>query len=150
MSTREARNRASKNYRDKNKDKQKAYRLRRKEELKILNHEWYLANKERIQQESKTLPSRYKRLLQSANTRGKEVFLTEEEYVLLMDGAVCYLCGNLPLTGWSGHGLDRVDNEQGYTLENVKPCCIDCNRKKFTRSLEVYLEEVAEQEPEPE
>jgi hypothetical protein len=38
----------------------------------------------------------------------------------------CYYCG--VEIGTKSGGLDRKDNSVGYTLENVLPCCRDCNR----------------------
>lgn len=42
----------------------------------------------------------------------------------------CYLCGED-----SNGGIDRVDNNKGYTEENTKPCCWSCNSIKNTREL---------------
>ena len=45
----------------------------------------------------------------------------------------CYVCGfydeDIP------NGLDRLDNEQGYTRLNVAACCWTCNRAKSNMSL---------------
>lgn len=30
----------------------------------------------------------------------------------------------------SGHGLDRLDSDLGYTRDNVVPCCKECNMAK--------------------
>lgn len=43
----------------------------------------------------------------------------------------CYYCG---LTPGPINGLDRVDNEIGYTLGNVVTCCTWCNLSKRERS----------------
>lgn len=32
-----------------------------------------------------------------------------------------------------GHSLDRKDNSKSYTVDNVVPCCTDCNRTKGDR-----------------
>lgn len=34
------------------------------------------------------------------------------------------------------HGLDRVNNSKGYTLDNVVSCCFECNRSKNSISLD--------------
>lgn len=37
------------------------------------------------------------------------------------------------------NGLDRIDNNQGYTKKNVSPCCEDCNKAKRDLSFEDFL-----------
>lgn len=56
--------------------------------------------------------------------------ITLEEYLVLRDKP-CFYCG-APLPVW-GHGLDRKDNDQGYFVENVVPCCGDCNAARGDR-----------------
>jgi hypothetical protein len=43
----------------------------------------------------------------------------------------CYYCGR-SLFGEYGVGLDRIDNshEIGYRINNVLPCCSECNKGK--------------------
>lgn len=36
-------------------------------------------------------------------------------------------------------GVDRKDNDAGYTIENVVPCCGICNHAKHTMSYEAFL-----------
>jgi len=67
--------------------------------------------------------------------------LTKFDFARLTQSA-CYLCGRKPhrvhkhegkngkTAGYKYNGIDRLDNEKGYTLENSKPCCGDCNRMK--------------------
>lgn len=40
----------------------------------------------------------------------------------------CYYCGH-PLNE-TGIGLDRLDSDRGYVLDNVVPCCGTCNMAK--------------------
>jgi hypothetical protein len=52
----------------------------------------------------------------------------------------CFYCGTEPsnnrksksTTGitWKYNGLDRVDSNKGYELNNIVPCCWVCNRMK--------------------
>lgn len=76
---------------------------------------------------NKTLKSRYLRLRTGAKRRGIDVSLSFEEYATLTS-LLCYYCdGELPKVG---HGLDRVNSDLGYTLDNVRPCCSVCNTAK--------------------
>lgn len=51
----------------------------------------------------------------------------------------CHYCGSMPSnrirshgkrTGFFYQGIDRKDNEKGYSVDNVVPCCHPCNRLK--------------------
>jgi len=37
------------------------------------------------------------------------------------------------------NGIDRVDNTNGYILENIVPCCTICNSAKMSQSKEDFL-----------
>jgi len=57
----------------------------------------------------------------------------------------CYLCGNPPLRLYKNkfgeflyNGVDRINNLLGYTLENCKPCCWQCNKIKGKMSLSEF------------
>lgn len=49
----------------------------------------------------------------------------EEHKKLIAQG--CHYCGK-NLEGNTGANLDRIDNNKGYTPDNVLPCCGECNR----------------------
>lgn len=36
-------------------------------------------------------------------------------------------------------GIDRVDNSKGYSIDNIVPCCINCNRMKMAQSVEDFI-----------
>ena len=63
----------------------------------------------------------------------------------------CHYCGGEP-TGRAArvisgkyeslyyyNGLDRMDNNRGYTIDNVVPCCMTCNRAKNTMSYDDFI-----------
>ena len=50
----------------------------------------------------------------------------------------CYYCGSIIETV----GVDRVDNNKGYTLDNVVPCCSKCNYMKNSNTEKEFLEHV--------
>ena len=37
-------------------------------------------------------------------------------------------------------GLDRINNEVGYTRQNVVPCCIICNRAKNSMPFKDFID----------
>jgi len=75
---------------------------------------------------------------------------TFEQFLTLVTSN-CFYCGCEPNmitgsnrntkhgTGFFKHlGLDRVDNNKGYVLKNVVPCCFRCNNAKWTYSVEEF------------
>lgn len=36
-------------------------------------------------------------------------------------------------------GVDRINNDKGYTIDNVVTCCGDCNYMKRAMSVEAFL-----------
>jgi len=61
----------------------------------------------------------------------------------------CHYCGIQPSSVLNFHynrepflynGIDRVDNEKGYTFDNVVPCCSICNYAKKSMSKEQFLQ----------
>jgi hypothetical protein len=48
----------------------------------------------------------------------------------------CFYCGEMDRNGFNG--VDRVDNDIGYTHENSVPCCRDCNYMKGNVSVDVF------------
>lgn len=87
----------------------------------------------------------------NALTRGREFELTSDEFYSLVRGQLCHYCGYNPAPESIGKGrapsrtakhvgLDRVINSEGYTLQNVVPCCAWCNRMKGTSSYKEFIE----------
>jgi hypothetical protein len=74
-----------------------------------------------------------------AHRRNHEFALSFESFCELTS-LNCYYCGQAPSTvcepsnGCYGayiyNGIDRVDNNQGYTISNCVACCKTCNRAK--------------------
>lgn len=85
-----------------------------------------------------------------ARKRGLEFALTQTE-VRTLSKQPCHYCGVEPSNRmfrqnskygngepYIYSGLDRLDNEKGYVLDNVVPCCIQCNRTKWTMSKDQF------------
>jgi hypothetical protein len=81
-----------------------------------------------------------------AKRRGVSFELTFDEVSRLIV-ADCYYCGNPPQSiykrynhNFSYNGIDRVDNDKGYTTDNVVTCCKECNRAKSVMSQQDYID----------
>lgn len=72
---------------------------------------------------------RYANLKNSAKTRNIDISITLEEYIPIIDNP-CYYCNDYFDKTPYGYGLDRIDNNIGYHINNVVHCCGTCNRIK--------------------
>jgi hypothetical protein len=71
--------------------------------------------------------------------------LTIEDYNTIINSQ-CYLCGRKSYEKYK-NGIDRIDNNLGYTMNNVKSCCGSCNYIKkdmelielFNKMTEIFL-----------
>ena len=88
----------------------------------------------------RAIRSAYKR---NAKRKEVEYTLTEKQFKELTQQD-CHYCGAKPNNRFKNpnnngdyiyNGLDRVENNKGYTTDNVVPCCNDCNRSKYKRTL---------------
>ena len=72
-----------------------------------------------------------------AEKKDLEFAISNDDYksIILED---CYLCGKTT-TETNINGVDRADNTVGYTLENCKACCKECNHMKNNYGLEDLL-----------
>jgi len=79
------------------------------------------------------------------NLYQKEAFNRQKEFVLTFHEFAdiqkhpCYLCGKENNNAHK-NGIDRVDNLQGYLLNNVRACCGDCNKMKHVSSLHEFFD----------
>jgi hypothetical protein len=74
----------------------------------------------------------------SASSKNREFTLSEDQFRSLILGD-CHYCGALPSALVKGHrfngdlivnGIDRLDSDRGYVLDNVVSCCSRCNLGK--------------------
>lgn len=82
----------------------------------------------------------------TANENGRTFSLTKEQFYSLTQQPCAY-CGcdakkkysRSNLNGnFYGNGVDRVDNNEGYTEVNSVPCCETCNRAKRSMSIDEF------------
>ncbi len=81
-------------------------------------------------------------------------FLTIEEYESIIKQD-CYYCGEPPRKighlgknrialreDFYANGVDRVDSSEDYTLDNVVPCCSQCNTMKMSYTKEEFFNKI--------
>ena len=85
----------------------------------------------------------YKR---SAKEQGYEYTLTEEQFREITQKD-CFYCGAKPNNimkhpysngDYIYSGLDRVNNNLGYVIDNIVPCCKQCNQAKQKLTVEEF------------
>jgi len=96
--------------------------------------EWNKNNKERVMEQIRTPKGKYKNLKSSAKFKGIELQINFEQYTEILKENKCFYC-DASLVGSAGHSLNRIDNNKGYLVSNVKPCCGICNKimNNFTK-----------------
>ena len=85
-----------------------------------------------------------------AKFRKREFFLTKKQFRKLIKGN-CSYCGNSPFAIWQYkyrssnvvyNGIDRVDSNKGYTVDNCVSCCQHCNYMKRSFTLDEFINHV--------
>lgn len=130
-----------KEYQNKNKEKltkaNAAWRKANKEKLIDKCKEWRANNPDKVKQycrryfdkKSSTPSYRLNKAKQDAKSRNLEFTLTLDEYSKLIELS-CYYCDGYFGKVTKGTGLDRIDSNLGYTIDNVVSCCATCNHLK--------------------
>jgi len=84
---------------------------------------------------------KFRCLRKGARSRGYEFTLTFEDCSgLFLDD--CHYCGKPSVEEVKIHGLDRVDNDKGYSIDNVVTCCEQCNVAKSTQTYEDFIQQI--------
>ena len=83
--------------------------------------------------------------------RNIEFDLAYDRFIVMIFGN-CYLCGSGPSNRLARkdipgeliyNGIDRVDNNKGYSLGNVRTCCGKCNGMKSNHKLSDFKNHIA-------
>lgn len=83
----------------------------------------------------------------SAKKRGLNWSLTVEQFNTLVNSN-CYYCGSSPESRTSNkytvvaNGIDRIDSNNGYTIDNCVPCCTKCNYMKLNYTTKDFLSHI--------
>jgi hypothetical protein len=104
-----------------------------------------ISSSKRIKPDNLSLKKRiFKNYKHHAKARGLE-FAIEFSYFMQLIMSACHYCGQEPLalrgeevyytTGvFKRNGIDRVNTNEGYKVDNVVPCCAGCNHAKLDSS----------------
>lgn len=98
---------------------------------KEYQRKYHLKNRERLSSDPR---QRYRTYKSNAKAREIEFDITFKEFMTLWQ-LPCNYCGEKIAT----IALDRTNNNDGYKLSNVKPCCKSCNSTKHTGTVEDLL-----------
>jgi len=116
-------------------DRDKILKKNKTKKVRKYKRDWHHKNKERRLKQLKqnnhnaqrSLNGRYSSLKQTARIQDLDFTIRKEQHKILLKQN-CHYC-NGPLAE-TGSGLDRIDNQKGYIISNVVPCCSNCNRIK--------------------
>lgn len=115
------------------------YRFNNKEKIRIIKHRYYLNHivelKSKDKINGKTENHKFYTLRTAARRKGRVWELTRDEFKDIRVKP-CYYCGYHNSTV----GIDRVDNNVGYTLDNCVPCCFVCNRMKSILTYDEFID----------
>lgn len=89
-------------------------------------------------EETQLLRVKISRYTHNSNRQGKNIksFLTKDEVYELLNKE-CFYCGKE-----KAMGIDRIDSNKDYTLDNCVPCCGMCNIMKNKFTLEDWYNQI--------
>ena len=100
-------------------------------------------NKIRLNQslkcKARTPNYRYTSLKKQAKRSNKELNIPFDYYLYLLECS-CYYCGEK--LNPTGSGIDRFDNNKGYTISNAVACCFRCNLMKRELSANDFISHI--------
>lgn len=112
-----------------------------------------LGEKRRLQYSEASANERYGAYKRGAARRGLDFALTKEQFMDISTRP-CIYCGAEKTSIYRGNcnrkrngefvytGIDRYDNNKGYTVENSVPCCPKCNKIKLDMDPDDMIEQL--------
>lgn len=123
------------------KGKRKQYLENTKEQRKQHKREFYSINRDKILSDNKawrqTNTGRMHIYKRGAIKRGIKWMLSYEEFMEFWQKP-CNYCGSLIDT----IGIDRIDSLKDYSLDNIVPCCYQCNIMKLDYIQDEFLQKI--------
>ncbi len=108
------------------------WRLNNPEKTKAIFKKYYQTHAQEEAARRQTPRNRYSHAKGRAKYRGLSFRLSLRKYTELIQKP-CYYCNDYFPRVTTSTGLDRIDNNRGYTKDNVLPCCASCNRTRGDR-----------------
>ena len=76
-----------------------------------------------------------------ARKKGIAFDITKERYNKMRQSP-CYICGKEG-NRIHNNGIDRIDNQQGYTITNIQACCSECNYMKRDYDMNDWIDKMS-------
>lgn len=105
--------------------------------VKKYKDEWYQNNKDSYVEWGQSPQGRYAVYKGGAKSRDLPFEISLKDFMGFWQKP-CTYCGSEIDT----IGLDRIDSEKGYVLDNIIPCCFLCNYMKTNLSKEKWLQHI--------
>lgn len=88
---------------------------------------------EYIKRYRRSVKGKYSRYKKNSKSIGRVFALSFEEFSNILSQP-CFYCGE------GSYGIDRKNNNEGYTLNNSLPACWICNRMKINYDFNFFIE----------
>ena len=127
-------NKRTKDYQDRNKEEVLRKHRERYQRKKIENPKYL---KQKYLKELENVGKRFMYYKKNAKSRNLEFELSQDQFENITS-RMCFYCNEFS-QGRDFCGVDRIDSNEGYVLENCIPCCKFCNYAKRINSQEFFL-----------
>ena len=136
-----------KRYAQENKEKIQKYQKEYRDTHKLSNAEYQkqyrIKNKDKLEEYKKSPHTRYKVYQSNATNKGRVFDITEDDFYTITTKP-CVYCGGYSDTynGKPFNGIDRIDSNLGYFIDNCVPCCTTCNRMKMDMAVNDWFDKM--------
>lgn len=107
----------------------KNYNSKNRDRINEKARKWSKEHRDQTKLYARTPKAKFQNIRSSARSRKLSFTITESEYIEIIKSP-CYYCEGFFSLPECGGGLDRLDNNLGYDLNNVVSCCTICNRTR--------------------
>ena len=105
--------------------------------------QWRENNPEKVknnnQNKINSITLQYRVYLRSAEDKKLDFEISQEEFNKIVK-ETCHYCNVIQKRGFNG--IDRLDSNKGYVLDNCVSCCKTCNYMKCSLSTDVFLKRI--------